>query len=132
VLELDIDATIEDIKFRYKKLSLLVHPDKNLGVEDCQIAFDEVKRAYEELCDDAKRDLVIDTIDNTRANVAKERRRLIRKGMKEEDFEETLEVAQAKEVMKAFAGVSTVISSSFCFIVSCAYLSVYQSNHSRC
>lgn len=110
VLQLDIDATIEDIKFRYKKLSLLVHPDKNLGVEDCQIAFDEVKRAYEDLCDETKRDLVIDTIDHTRANVAKEMRRLMRKGMKEEEFE-ALEVQQEKAVMKAFAGIHKTSTS---------------------
>ena len=43
-LLLDADATLEDIKLRYRKLSTLVHPDKNRGAEDdAREAFEEVR-----------------------------------------------------------------------------------------
>jgi len=42
VFQLDIDATEEDIKYRYKKLSLKVHPDRLRGVEKAREAFEEV------------------------------------------------------------------------------------------
>ena len=54
VLQLDIDANEEDVKTRYKKLSTLVHPDKNLGVDNAKDAFDEVKKAYNLLKDEEK------------------------------------------------------------------------------
>jgi DnaJ-domain-containing protein 1 len=43
VLQLDIDATEEDIKQRYRKLSTRVHPDKLRGREDAREAFEQVK-----------------------------------------------------------------------------------------
>ncbi|GMI44048.1 hypothetical protein TrCOL_g2860 [Triparma columacea] len=51
VMMLDIDANIEDVKLRYRKLSTLVHPDKNIGEERAKDAFDEVKKAYNILKD---------------------------------------------------------------------------------
>ena len=42
VLQLDVDATEEDIKLRYRKLSTLVHPDKCLHLEQAREAFEEV------------------------------------------------------------------------------------------
>jgi preprotein translocase subunit Sec63 len=39
---LDVDATEEDIKYRYKKLSLKVHPDRMRHVEKAREAFEEV------------------------------------------------------------------------------------------
>jgi DnaJ family protein C protein 8 len=42
VLQLDIDATEEDIKLRYRKLSTLVHPDKCLTIDNAREAFEEV------------------------------------------------------------------------------------------
>lgn len=44
VLQLDIDATEEDIRYRYKKLSTKVHPDK---LRDMEMA----REAFEEVCD---------------------------------------------------------------------------------
>ena len=47
VLQLDNDATVEDIKFRYKKLSLKVHPDRNRDIENARQAFEYVSsKAY--------------------------------------------------------------------------------------
>ena len=104
VLQLDIDATTEDIKYRYKKLSVIVHPDKNLCLEGAQEAFDELKGAYEELLDDDQRELTIKTIDSTRAATKRARRKLLSKGMKESDLE-PLDVKLEKDVMKAFADI---------------------------
>lgn len=42
VFQLDIDATEEDIKQRYKKLSLKVHPDRLRNVENANEAFEQV------------------------------------------------------------------------------------------
>lgn len=44
VFQLDVDATEEDIKYRYKKLSLKVHPDRLRNVEKAREAFEEVPR----------------------------------------------------------------------------------------
>lgn len=43
VLQLDIDATEEDIRYRYKKLSTKVHPDKIRDMESAREAFEEVR-----------------------------------------------------------------------------------------
>lgn len=42
---------MEDAKKQYRKLSMLVHPDKNRDNERAQVAFDVVNRAYKELQD---------------------------------------------------------------------------------
>jgi len=149
VLSLDIDATDEDVRSRYKKLSILVHPDKNIdnkkdaqvpkarrlrhevvGVCCCvggkgggvacvaflmftmstlpysslrhKVAFDELKKAHEELMDPEKKDLFVATIEGTRHATAKEHRRLLSKGLREED--DPLPDKLVKAVAKAFAG----------------------------
>ncbi len=48
VLQLNIDATEEDIKLRYRKLSTLVHPDKCLNIPTAREAFEEVLRNIRE------------------------------------------------------------------------------------
>mmetsp|Transcript_16127 Transcript_16127/g.55073 ORF Transcript_16127/g.55073 Transcript_16127/m.55073 type:complete len:447 (+) Transcript_16127:126-1466(+) len=49
VMMLGTDATPDDIKARYRKLSALAHPDKNLGNESAREAFESVKDAYNRL-----------------------------------------------------------------------------------
>ena len=44
VLQLGADATEEDIKMRYKKLSLRVHPDRLRDMENARDAFEQVSR----------------------------------------------------------------------------------------
>ncbi len=59
VLQLGVDATEEDIKNRYRKLSSKVHPDKNRNVENARDSFEEVKKAYQKLLDvDGRRNIV--------------------------------------------------------------------------
>lgn len=104
VLQLDIDATAEDVKFRYKKLSLLVHPDKNRTLDRAADAFDEVKHAHEALLEDETRDLVVATIEGTRAATGKAHRRLLAKGAAE-DAMDPLAAKLDKAVLKAFADI---------------------------
>jgi tetratricopeptide (TPR) repeat protein len=46
VLQLGADATEEDIKLRYKKLSLKVHPDRLRDMENARTAFEQVWLRY--------------------------------------------------------------------------------------
>ena len=46
VLVLDTDATPDDIKNRYKKMSVLCHPDKNGGSDQAKQAFEAVESAF--------------------------------------------------------------------------------------
>eukprot|EP00937_MAST-01D_sp_MAST-1D-sp2_P006834 g6834.t1 len=55
ILLVDQDATAEDIKKAYRKLSLQYHPDKNPGDADATRRFIAISAAYELLSDDAKR-----------------------------------------------------------------------------
>ena len=100
VLQLDLDSNAEDLKARYKKLSSLVHPDKNIGnVEEAAKAFDEVKRAYESLKVDGNRKLVEDLVKAGRERAAREF-----KGDKKKAVDEFVDF-ENKEVMKVFAEV---------------------------
>jgi len=55
VLQLPHNATIEDINTRYRRLSALVHPDKNAADEQARDAFEAVKAAAEALGDVSRR-----------------------------------------------------------------------------
>ncbi|CAM9643839.1 unnamed protein product, partial [Hapterophycus canaliculatus] len=90
VLQLGQDATVEDIKQRYRKLSTLVHPDKRLDMPQARDAFEEVKKAYQLLLDDNRRITMAATIDAVCSRVAKERQRKIDKGMSPADVTKEL------------------------------------------
>ncbi len=81
VLKLDVDATEEDIKGRYRKLSAMVHPDKRIGNDRARGAFEEVKKAYQTLMDKGKRKIIVDNMIVVRKRVAKQRAKLVAKGM---------------------------------------------------
>ncbi|XP_003744264.1 dnaJ homolog subfamily C member 8 [Galendromus occidentalis] len=56
VLQIDTGASLEDIKKRYRQLSILLHPDKNPNDQErAQQAFDIVKKANEALKDEKMR-----------------------------------------------------------------------------
>jgi DnaJ family protein C protein 8 len=74
---LGIDATAEDIKQRYRKLSTKVHPDKNRDVPDARIAFEAVKLAYQRLQDDNQRSMLVRNIEV----VQEEARRVFEAGL---------------------------------------------------
>ena len=47
VLQVDPDTSVDDVKKKFRRMSILVHPDKNQGdAERAQLAFDAVKRAW--------------------------------------------------------------------------------------
>jgi DnaJ family protein C protein 8 len=101
VLQLDTDANLEDIKTRYRKLSTLTHPDKNLGVADATQAFDYVKEAYNTLKDEEKAKHVADLVEAGRDR-AREAHKVAAKG---EGAVESVEEMEKKEVMKLFAEI---------------------------
>lgn len=55
VLEVDYDATDENIRLNYRKLALRWHPDKHKGNEAVTTKFQEINEAYTVLSDPAKR-----------------------------------------------------------------------------
>lgn len=103
VLDVPPSASEEEIKKRYKALSLLLHPDKNRdNKEKAETAFDQVKKAKSMLLDDA--------------NKAKHCRDLAENGMKQgkreyerlssaEQKKQSLEAMQTKAIMRIFAQV---------------------------
>ena len=57
ILEISKDASIEEIKKAYKRLTLKWHPDKNLdNVEESKAKFQEINEAYEILKNEESRD----------------------------------------------------------------------------
>ncbi|CAM9104700.1 unnamed protein product [Discosporangium mesarthrocarpum] len=108
VLQLGTDATVEDIKQRYRKLSTLVHPDKRLDMPQARDAFEEVKKAYQILLDENRRKTMAATIDAIHTRVCKERQRKVDKGVTPAALvaEFGSEAAQIKkECLKEFANI---------------------------
>lgn len=55
ILEVDRSATLREIKKNYRRLSLLHHPDKNIGNATSKELFQAIAASYEILTDDEKR-----------------------------------------------------------------------------
>ncbi len=55
ILQIDKNATDDDIKKNYRKLALLYHPDKNKGNDDATNKFKEISEAYSVLSNPDKR-----------------------------------------------------------------------------
>ncbi|XP_039181712.1 dnaJ homolog subfamily C member 8-like [Crotalus tigris] len=63
VLQLDPEVTDEEIKKRFRQLSILVHPDKNQDDPDrAQKAFEAVDKAYKLLLDQEQKKRALDVI----------------------------------------------------------------------
>ena len=99
VMQLDTDATEEDITYRYRKLSAKVHPDKLLSNDKAREAFEQVKKAYAKLSDESQRKTVKMNIENVQLEVRQDRHRC---GLKDCDFPD-LHDELNKAVMKSFA-----------------------------
>jgi DnaJ family protein C protein 8 len=64
VLQLPVTASSTEVKKQYRKLSFLVHPDKNRDDPDrAQSAFDAVVTAYKTLEDATEKEKVMQVID---------------------------------------------------------------------
>ena len=55
ILDIDKNASIDDIKKAYKKKAMIYHPDKNKGNPEAENKFKEISNAYDILSDDDKR-----------------------------------------------------------------------------
>lgn len=55
ILEVDRNATSEEIKRAYRKQAIKYHPDKNQGNSEAEAKFKEVNEAYQVLSDEQKR-----------------------------------------------------------------------------
>ncbi|KAI1301389.1 DnaJ -like protein subfamily C member 8 [Halotydeus destructor] len=111
VLLLDPEAPKEDIKKQYKKLSILLHPDKNLdNRERAQSAFDIVTKAYKGLEDDAVRVRALEVVEEARfkvnQDISEKRKRQKKEGKSgkiDEDDPERFKQAVKVMTMKLFA-----------------------------
>jgi len=98
VLQLGTDATEEDIKQRYRKLSSRVHPDKLRDVDNARVAFEQVNAAYRRLQDEGQRNVLVKNIETIRADIKRTYTAETSNGM-------SLEECCVKGTMKHFADV---------------------------
>lgn len=67
VLQVEPDLTVDQIKKRYRSLSILVHPDKNQDNKDrAQQAFEAVNRAWKTLENEVTRKRCLDIYEEAR------------------------------------------------------------------
>lgn len=103
VLMLPHTASEDDIKARFRRLSALVHPDKNTNDSDrAGDAFNEVRKAQELALDGPKRNVTIAMIKTAQKEVRKVRRRKLRAGVPEALLP-NLDSELLKATRKAFA-----------------------------
>ena len=55
LLEINRDASAEEIKRSFRKLAMKYHPDRNPGDKVAEMRFKEINEAYEVLKDEQKR-----------------------------------------------------------------------------
>ncbi|XP_042882572.1 dnaJ homolog subfamily C member 8-like isoform X1 [Penaeus japonicus] len=111
VLQVDPTTPIDDIKKKFRRMSILVHPDKNQDdSERAQKAFDEVTKAWRCLENEATRQKCMDIVEEAEAIVAKrieERKKQLKREGKDnrvdEDDPEKLKRAVYVQTMKLFA-----------------------------
>jgi len=111
VLQIDPEATDEELKKRFRQLSILVHPDKNQDDPDrAQLAFEAVDKAYKSLLEPEQKKRFVDVIQAGREyvehNMNQKRKQLKKEGKPqfiEEDDPEVFRQAVYKQTMKLFA-----------------------------
>jgi len=111
VLQVDPDLPLEDVKKKFRRMSILVHPDKNQDdLERSQVAFDAVKRAWNVLENKATRNACMEVVDEakgrTKMNMEEKKKKLRREGKSsviEEDDPAHFKKAVNILTMKLFA-----------------------------
>lgn len=112
MLQIDIESPVEDIRKKYKKLSILVHPDKNSeDKERAERAFEIVNKAWKLLENEGTRKRCLEIYEEARQKtdmmISEKRKKLKREGRGYEKIPED-DPAQYKHciyvtVMKLFA-----------------------------
>uniref|UniRef100_A0AC34RTE3 J domain-containing protein n=1 Tax=Panagrolaimus sp. JU765 TaxID=591449 RepID=A0AC34RTE3_9BILA len=104
VLQIDPESDLETIKKKYKKLSLLIHPDRNVdNVDKAKQAFEIVKKAMETLEDPDEMARCKEMYDEARARLAivmSEKKRKLRKEGKPDKIPED-DAAEYKKALWA-------------------------------
>ncbi|XP_043196378.1 dnaJ homolog subfamily C member 8-like isoform X2 [Amphibalanus amphitrite] len=112
VLQIDPDLPVQDLKKKYKRMSILVHPDKNPDDrERAQTAFDIINKAYKALEDENTRKKCMDVVEEAKFKVdsaiADKRKKLKKEGRKDaavdEDDPDKYKRAIQVQTMKLFA-----------------------------
>uniref|UniRef100_A0AC35UGE4 J domain-containing protein n=1 Tax=Rhabditophanes sp. KR3021 TaxID=114890 RepID=A0AC35UGE4_9BILA len=111
VLQIDSESTVEECKKRFKRLAILLHPDKNKDdSERAEQTFDIIKKAMMKIEDPAKLARIKDIYSEARAIVAinmSEKKRKLRKEGHSEDIPEDEAEGYSKalwvQVTKTFA-----------------------------
>lgn len=112
VLQLDHDTPVEQIKKKYRSLSILVHPDKNIDDrERAETAFECVNRAWKILENEVSRKRCLEMYEEAKERtdhmIAEKRKKLKKEGKGnekiEEDDPEKYKHAKYVLVMKLFA-----------------------------
>jgi DnaJ family protein C protein 8 len=103
VLQLPHTATEEDMKMRYRRLSALVHPDKNAADDRANEAFQDVKKAFDLLMDRNRREVYISTVEDAMRAARRARRKLLRDGTMRKEQLPPIDEDYVKQVRKAFA-----------------------------
>uniref|UniRef100_A0A3Q2DA95 DnaJ homolog subfamily C member 8 n=1 Tax=Cyprinodon variegatus TaxID=28743 RepID=A0A3Q2DA95_CYPVA len=111
VLQIDPEATDEELKKRFRALSILVHPDKNQDDPDrAQRAFEVVDKAYKLLLEPEQKKRAVDVIQAGKEYVehmVKQKKKQLKKDGKPQDVEEDdpdmFRQAVYKQTMKLFA-----------------------------
>ncbi|KAK7077552.1 DnaJ (Hsp40), subfamily C, member 8 [Halocaridina rubra] len=111
VLQIDPKTPLEDIKKKFRRMSILVHPDKNQDdSERAQKAFDEVTKAWRCLENDITRQKCLDIVEEAEAIVLKrveERKKQLKREGKDsavdEDAPEKMKRSVYVQTMKLFA-----------------------------
>ncbi|KRT80044.1 Chaperone, partial [Oryctes borbonicus] len=110
VLQVEPETAIEDVKKKYRRLSILVHPDKNQDDPDrAQQAFEVVNRAWRTLENEESRKKCLDIVEEAKGRtdiMLAEKRKKAKKEGKEaipEDNPEKYKHAVYVLTMKLFA-----------------------------
>ncbi|XP_060948707.1 dnaJ homolog subfamily C member 8 [Limanda limanda] len=111
VLQIDPEATDDELKKRFRALSILVHPDKNQGDQErAQKSFEAVDKAYKLLLDPEQKKRALDVVHAGKEYVehmVKEKKKQLKKEGKSQDMEEDdhemFKQAVYKQTMKLFA-----------------------------
>uniref|UniRef100_A0A8P4KH88 DnaJ homolog subfamily C member 8 n=1 Tax=Dicentrarchus labrax TaxID=13489 RepID=A0A8P4KH88_DICLA len=119
VLQIDPEATDDELKKRFRALSILVHPDKNQGDPDrAQKAFEAVDKAYKLLLEPEQKKRALDVIHAGKEYVehmVSEKKKQLKKDGKsmdvEEDDPEVFRQAVYKQTMKLFAEHAVYLQS---------------------